>query len=78
MREYRVIKDYKSLLSIKETEDAIKFVRDNFEHMLCKKLNLSRVSAPLFVLPSRGKYRAAGVRGFGVRHPLTDAQRLGA
>ncbi len=54
MREYRVIKDYKSLLSIKETEDAIKFVRDNFEHMLCKKLNLSRVSAPLFVLPSTG------------------------
>ena len=54
MREYRVIKDYKSLLSIKETEEAIKYVRDNFEHMLCKKLNLKRVSAPLFVLPSTG------------------------
>ncbi|MCR5647460.1 MAG: aspartate--ammonia ligase [Acholeplasmatales bacterium] len=46
--------DYKPLMTVKETEKAIKFVRDNFEKALCKKLNLTRVSAPLFVFPSTG------------------------
>ena len=46
--------DYKPLMNAKETEKAIKFVRDSFERDLCKKLNLTRVSAPLFVFPSTG------------------------
>ena len=47
-------KDYKSKLNYKETQQAIKFVRDNFEKELCKNLNLIRVSAPLFIKPSTG------------------------
>ena len=49
-----IVKDYKPILNTIETEKAIKFVRDNFEKILCKKLNLIRVSAPLFVNPSSG------------------------
>jgi len=46
--------NYKSSLSVLETEDAIRYVRDHFEQKLCKKLNLNRASAPLFVKPSTG------------------------
>lgn len=45
---------YKSPLSIIETEIAIKEVKDYFERMLAKELNLTRVSAPLFVKPDSG------------------------
>ncbi len=54
MKKLYLKDDYKPLMSVKETEKAIKFVRDNFERALCKKLNLTRVSAPLFVFPSTG------------------------
>lgn len=47
-------KEYKSLLSLRETEIAIKKVKDYFEARLAKELNLTRVSAPLFVLPETG------------------------
>lgn len=45
---------YKSPQTIKETEIAIKEVKDYFERMLAKQLNLTRVSAPLFVKPESG------------------------
>ena len=45
---------YKSKLNLFETEAAIKFVKDTFETVLSKKLFLTRVSAPLFVLKSQG------------------------
>lgn len=45
---------YVSLLDLKETEIAIKFVKDNFERLLSKELSLTRVSAPLFVIPESG------------------------
>lgn len=48
------IKNYKSLLDLKETEIAIKIVKDTFERKLADKLNLTRVSAPLFVKPETG------------------------
>lgn len=47
-------KDYKSNLSIKETEIAIKKIKDFFEEQLAESLNLTRVSAPLFVIPETG------------------------
>ena len=47
-------KDYKSKLGLIETEIAIKFVKDTFERELAKALNLTRVSAPLFVQPETG------------------------
>nr|MBP3598191.1 aspartate--ammonia ligase [Eubacterium sp.] len=47
-------KDYQSPLSIRETEEAIKMVKDFFERALAVNLNLTRVSAPLFVPPETG------------------------
>lgn len=45
---------YKSALGIKDTEVAIKQIKDHFERQLAKQLNLTRVSAPLFVTPQSG------------------------
>ncbi|MBQ3546533.1 MAG: aspartate--ammonia ligase [Lachnospiraceae bacterium] len=45
---------YSSALSIRETEIGIKLVKDYFERALAKELNLTRVSAPLFVKPESG------------------------
>ena len=45
---------YKSLLNTRQTQVAIKKVKDFFEHDLAVQLNLTRVSAPLFVTPSSG------------------------
>ena len=46
--------EYTSKLSLMDTQIAIKFVKDTFQKELVKKLNLLRVTAPLFVLPSTG------------------------
>ena len=45
---------YQSVLGLIETEVAIKFIKDTFEKELAKALNLTRVSAPLFVQPESG------------------------
>ncbi len=45
---------YKSILGNKETQIAIKQVKDYFERALAGELNLTRVSAPLFVVPETG------------------------
>ena len=54
MKKLYLPENYKSVLSLRETEEAIKFVRDSFEKGISKALNLYRVSAPLFVFPSTG------------------------
>lgn len=46
--------EYKTILDLKETEIAIKKVKDFFEKTLSKSLNLTRVSAPLFVKGETG------------------------
>ena len=45
---------YESALNLIETEVAIKFIKDKFERELAKALDLTRVSAPLFVFPETG------------------------
>ncbi|HHW66371.1 MAG: aspartate--ammonia ligase [Defluviitaleaceae bacterium] len=45
---------YSSALSVRETEAAIKRLKDYFENKLAEALNLSRVSAPLFVKTETG------------------------
>lgn len=45
---------YISVLDLKETEVAIKYIKDTFERELAKALHLTRVSAPLFVFPESG------------------------
>ncbi len=45
---------YRSALDLKETQRAIKTVKDFFQSLLAERLNLHRVSAPLFVAPETG------------------------
>jgi len=45
---------YKSILPLRETEKAIKEIKDYFEHALAWNLKLQRVSAPLFVRKGSG------------------------
>ncbi len=51
---FRIPDDYKSLLNLRHTQVAIKKVKDFFERDLAIQLNLTRVSAPLFVQRSSG------------------------
>lgn len=46
--------DYKSELNLHDTQIAIKTVKDFFQNLLALRLNLTRVSAPLFVDPESG------------------------
>lgn len=47
-------KGYKPQLNLHETQEAIKVVKDEFQGLLSERLNLLRVSAPLFVDPRQG------------------------
>lgn len=58
---------YSSKTTLRETEAAIKLIKDCFENSLAKKLNLTRVSAPLFVLPETGLNDNLN----GVEHPVS-------
>ncbi len=57
-------KNYHSLLTLKETERAIKMVKDFFEMNLAAELKLRRVTAPLFVQ-----------RGTGINDDLNGTER---
>ena len=52
--ETRIPKGYRSKLDLYETQSAISLIKRTFEDSLAEKLNLKRVSAPLFVLPETG------------------------
>ncbi|KAI4446792.1 Aspartate--ammonia ligase [Eubacterium plexicaudatum ASF492] len=53
--EHLLIPDqYQSKLNLHDTQIAIKTVKDFFQNLLSLTLNLSRVSAPLFVTPESG------------------------
>ena len=54
MEQLKIPDGYSSPLTIRETEVAIKEVKDHFERALAKSLHLTRVSAPLFVRPESG------------------------
>ncbi len=50
----KIPQDYTSKLSVKETEKAIELLRDYFQDKFSQKMNLHRVSAPLFVRTDSG------------------------
>lgn len=54
MEHFYIPEGYKSALDLHETQIAIKKVKDHFQMSLSKQLNLSRVTAPLFVDPKSG------------------------
>lgn len=45
---------YDPHMSVRETEDAIKYIRDTFQREMDREMHLSRISAPLFVEQSSG------------------------
>ena len=45
---------YDPRLSVRETQEAIKYIRDTFQKEFGKEMNLERISAPLFVEKSSG------------------------
>jgi len=57
-------KGYQSILNLKETEKAIKLIKDFFESNLASELRLRRVTAPLFVQ-----------RGTGINDDLNGIER---
>ena len=63
---------YDPVLSIRETEEAIKFIRDLFQEEFAKQMNLERVSAPLFV------YKDSGLNDNlnGVERPVSFDMRV--
>ncbi|PAB56720.1 aspartate--ammonia ligase [Anaeromicrobium sediminis] len=85
-----VPEEYTPVLDVIETEVAIKKVKDFFERALAEELNLTRVSAPLFVAPETGTNddlngieRAVGfdVKGIGgkevqIVHSLAKWKRM--
>lgn len=54
MNNLSIPKNYKSALNLHDTQIAIKTVKDFFQGLLAERLNLLRVSAPLFVTPASG------------------------
>ncbi len=54
MSQLYIDPNYKSVLTLRETEKAIKEIKDYFERALAWNLNLQRVSAPLFVRKGSG------------------------
>lgn len=54
MEQIKIPDGYHSALNLHDTQIAIKTVKDFFQQTLAQKLNLLRVSAPVFVNPSSG------------------------
>lgn len=54
MERFKIPEGYHAFMNLRETEIAIKEVKDFFQRELTVQLNLSRVSAPLFVAPESG------------------------
>lgn len=54
MYKLTIPEGYKSRMSVRETEKAIKFVKDAFQRNFVKNFGFERISAPLFVLSHSG------------------------
>ncbi len=61
---FTLVKNYESLLDIKQTEQAIKLIKDHFQLSIASELRLRRVTAPLFV-----------EKGTGVNDDLNGTER---
>ena len=54
VRNFTIVEGYSSSLSLRETQKAIKYVKDTFQKELKAALGLERISAPLFVEKGSG------------------------
>lgn len=70
----QIPKNYNPVLDVRKTQEAIKYIRDTFQNELGKELNLSRISAPLFVDKKSGLNDNLN----GIERPVAfDTQALG-
>ena len=76
MKNNIFVKDYESPLDIVETQKAIKLIKNEFEHNLAVALELSRVSAPLFVDPKTGLNDNLSGKEKAISFNLLDGQGL--
>lgn len=67
-------KEYKPLLDLKQTELAIKLIKDQFQQNLSSELRLRRVTAPLFVLQGMGLNDDLNGTERAVNFPIKDLQ----
>ena len=72
MRLY-IPENYHPVLTLRETENAIKEIKDLFQNTLAKALHLTRVSAPLMVFPETGLNDNLSGRERPVAFEVTDA-----
>ena len=75
MKQCIIPDDYKSALNLHETQIAIKTVKDFFQSLLAERLNLLRVSAPLFVDPASGLNDNLNVRFLSASRSRTTLLR---
>ena len=54
MKDLILPESYSAKLSLRETQRAIKIVKDNFQRKLAQELNLDRVTAPVLVTKASG------------------------
>jgi len=66
--------DYKALIDLKQTEQAIKLIKDFFQQSLSSELRLRRVTAPLFVLAGQGINDNLSGKERPVSFPIKDME----
>ena len=54
MSQTQYIDGYKSKLSLRQTQQAIKVIKDTFQVLLAQNLHLERVTAPVLVTADSG------------------------
>ena len=69
--------NYHSVLNLKKTEEAIKFVKDSFQRELTQALNLNRVSAPIIVLEGTGVNDYLSGKEIPVQFQIDDLDATG-
>ena len=76
MKNNIFVNDYKPVLDIVETQKAIKLIKGTFETNLATALELSRVSAPLFVDPKTGLNDNLSGKEKAISFKLINGQEL--
>ena len=71
--DVQIPKGYDPVLTVRETQEAIKYIRDTFQREFGREMGLSRISAPLFVPRSTGLNDNLN----GIERPVTfDIQEM--
>ena len=72
MKLYKLPQEYAPLLDLKQTELAIKQIKETFQLNLSSSLRLRRVTAPLFVLQGTGLNDDLNGYEHAVNFPIQD------